>query len=146
MQVMRTLTKILGVLCILSCLMHSCKPTTPKKETSIAQEKADPEKLNINEFQAQLEATPNAQLVDVRTPEEYKEGHLKGAVNMNYQGNQFVDEVATLDKSKPVFVYCHSGGRSKEACRFMSNQGFKKIYDMEDGMSAWLHYNKPVEK
>lgn len=143
---MRRLSQILALLCILAGFMFSCKPNSPKKENNTQEVKADPQKLNVNEFEKKLAATPNAQLVDVRTPEEYNEGHLKGSLNINYQGQTFTEEVAKLDKTKPTFVYCRSGGRSSESCRYMSNQGFKEIYDMEDGISAWIHYNKPVEK
>jgi thioredoxin 1 len=142
---MRRLSQILAVSCILLGYMYSCNPKPSKKEINSQETKADPVKLNVDEFEKKLNATPNAQLVDVRTPEEYDKGHLKGSLNINYQGESFSDEVAKLDKNKPTFVYCHSGGRSSEASKYMSNQGFKEVYDMENGMSAWAHYNKPVE-
>jgi thioredoxin 1 len=142
---MRRLSPIFAVLCILIGA-YSCKPNSPKKDNNLQETKVEPVKLNVNEFEGKLGETSNAQLVDVRTPEEYKEGHLKGSLNINYQGDNFAPEIARLDKTKPTFVYCHSGGRSSEACRYMSNQGFKEIYDMKDGISAWTHYNKPIEK
>src|SRR5688572_17949871 len=108
---MRRLSQILALLCILSGFMFSCKPNAPKKDSQ-QEGKTNPHKLNANEFETKLNTTPNAQLVDVRTPEEYNEGHLKGSININYQGNSFAEEVAKLDKTKPTFVYCRSGGRS----------------------------------
>jgi len=125
---------------------YSCKPNPAKNTPNNSITKIDPKKLNVNEFEQKLNTTPNAQLVDVRTPGEYKNGHLKGALNINYQDNSFTDEVAKLDKTKPVFVYCQMGGRSKEACNYMSNQGFTEIYDMDNGFKSWQHYNKPFEQ
>lgn len=134
---------------ITCCLLGagvSCKPTPPKNTSTTSTHRVEPKKINVNEFEQKLSSTPGAQLVDVRTPGEYNDGHLKGALNINYQGDSFTEEVSKLDKSKPVFVYCQMGGRSAEACNYMSNQGFTEIYDMENGFKSWLHFNKPFEK
>jgi rhodanese-related sulfurtransferase len=101
--------------------------------------------LDIDKFEAGFTADPNAQVIDVRTPEEFNRGHLKGAININYQGSEFTAEIAKLDKKKPTYVYCQSGGRSAEACNYMSNQDFANIFDMDGGYSAWSHYKKPIE-
>ena len=61
-------------------------------------------KLEPEQFEAMLAKMPDAQLVDVRTPEEFAKGHLKGAKNMDYQSNEFEMDVQVLDKNKPVFV------------------------------------------
>lgn len=68
----------------------------------------------------------DVQLVDVRTPEEYAEGHIPGAININVFDNDFIDEALKyLDKSKPVAVYCKSGRRSADAATKLSKNGFK---------------------
>lgn len=97
-------------------------------------------------FEKKLSEIPGAQLVDVRTPEEFQTGFIKGAININYQGNNFAEEVAKLDKSKPVFVYCRSGGRSGNSAAFMADQGFKEIYDLDGGISSWVFEKKPIDK
>ena len=61
--------------------------------------------LSVNDFEKKLSATKDAQLLDVRTPEEYAEKHLHDAVNINFNADDFIDKVDHLDKSKPVFVY-----------------------------------------
>ncbi len=139
---------MLSTLFVISLIIAGigCKPTPPKGDSNTSVKKVDPTKMHVNEFEQKLNSTPNAQLVDVRTPEEYQNGHLKGAQNINYQGDSFAEEVNKLDKTKPVFVYCQMGGRSKEACSYMSNQGFTEIYDMDNGFKSWVHYNKPFEK
>lgn len=88
--------------------------------------------LSINDFEAKLrENTGIAQLVDVRTPEEYIRGHLKRAINLNFNDDNFEDIVkAKLDKTRPVFVYCFSGRRSTDAAAFLRDLGYKEVYDM----------------
>lgn len=101
--------------------------------------------LNVNGFEEGINSAPQAQVIDVRTPEEFNKGHLKGALNINYQGDEFTAEVGKLDKSMPTYVYCQSGGRSSEACNYMANQNFTNLYDLDGGFSAWSHYKKPIE-
>jgi len=101
-------------------------------------------KLSPDEFEKLIASTPNAQIIDVRTPEEYTSGHVAHAVNMDINSADFADKINTLDKTKPVFVYCLSGGRSAGAVSMMQKSGFTTIYEMP-GMIAWNSANKPVE-
>ncbi|MCW5919497.1 MAG: thioredoxin fold domain-containing protein [Bacteroidetes bacterium] len=96
-------------------------------------------------FEKMLHETPDAQVIDVRTPEEFNDGHLKNALNMNVNSKDFENRAPYLDKAKPLFVYCYSGGRSAKACEYFEKMGFKVIYDMEGGYSAWTDANLPVE-
>lgn len=99
--------------------------------------------LSVDAFEKQLAETPNAQLLDVRTPEEFNGGHLKGAVNADVNGSDFETKVNALDKSKPVFVYCLSGGRSAGAAGFLRKNGFNTVYEMP-GIMAWNAAGKPL--
>ena len=100
--------------------------------------------LSVNDFEKKInEGT--VQLVDVRTPEEYAEKHLKDAVNINFNGDDFVDMVAKLDKSKPILVYCLSGGRSAKAAALISKKGATDVYNLDGGILAWTNAGKPVE-
>ena len=103
------------------------------------------EKLSIDDFEKTLQATTDAQIIDVRTPEEFNNGHLKNALNIDWNGDKFDEQIKNLDKSKPQFVYCLSGGRSSNAAELMRKQGFSKVYEMKGGMMAWNNANKPVE-
>lgn len=105
----------------------------------------DKEQLSVDEFETKLNQTPEGQLVDVRTPEEFRKNHIKGAFNININGNEFEKQVAALDKTKPVLVYCLSGGRSAKAAEYMRKQGFSKVYEMDGGMMQWTAQNKPFE-
>jgi rhodanese-related sulfurtransferase len=102
--------------------------------------------IPVDEFDKKLNETKDAQLVDVRTPEEYSEGHLKGAINYNLNAGDFDSNLNKLDKNKPVMVYCLAGGRSGEAAEKMKEKGFAEVYNMKGGMMKWNAANKPVEK
>jgi thioredoxin len=99
-------------------------------------------------FAEKIAATPNAQILDVRTPEEYVSGHIDNATNVNWNGTDFVAKAAALDKTKPVFVYCKSGGRSKQAAAKLEELGFTTIYELQGGMLKWdaAGLSKPSEK
>ena len=117
-----------------------------KKKASVNQENTTQATLlNVNDFESKMKSMPNAQIIDVRTPGEFSKGYIQGAININYQGQNFTQEIGQLDKTKPTFVYCQLGGRSEEACHYMVNQGFKELYQLDGGISSWTHYNKPVE-
>lgn len=93
--------------------------------------------LTVNEFNDKLKQTPNAQLIDVRTPGEFAGGHLENAINCDWNGDNFESQIKELDKQKPVFVYCLSGGRSASAASSMRSAGFKTVYEMNGGMIKW---------
>lgn len=76
-------------------------------------------------------------LIDVRTPEEFKEGHIEGALNIDVKSEEFVTEIENLTKSDTLLVYCRSGRRSLYAAQVMVSFGFQKIYDLEGGFLNW---------
>ncbi len=80
----------------------------------------------------------NIVILDVRTPKECAEGIIEGALMIDIMDAQnFMKEVETLDKSKNYYVYCRSGGRSEQACQYMSAQGFKEANNLIGGMLEW---------
>ena len=76
-------------------------------------------------------------LIDVRTPQEYEQGHIENSVNINIAGDSFKEEVEKLDKSQPVYVYCKVGGRSARAASMLKEMGFEEVYDLEGGIRNW---------
>lgn len=102
--------------------------------------------LTVEAFNQKLSATPQGQLLDVRTPTEYAQGHLAKSQNLDFRDPVFVQKIATLDKDKPVFVYCLSGGRSGQAAKLLAQNGFKEVYDMQGGYLKWSAANMPSEK
>ena len=89
----------------------------------------------------------HAQLVDVRTPDEYKDGHLKGSKLMDWNNQQaFLKGAKELDKSKPVYVYCLAGVRSLKAAEWLTKNGYTQVYSLDGGIKAWKEEGKPVVK
>lgn len=80
---------------------------------------------------------PNTVVLDVRTPEEYKEGHLPNAVLLDFNGGVFDAEYAKLDRSKNYLVYCKSGRRSDKAAGKMKGAGFGNVIQLKGGIQAW---------
>jgi rhodanese-related sulfurtransferase len=104
-------------------------------------------KTNVTpaEFEKGLQAK-GVQLLDVRRPEEYKEGHLKGATLANWQDEkQFQAQAAKLDKSKPVYVYCLAGVRGDKAATWLVKNGFTNVVNLDGGIKAWKEAGKSVE-
>lgn len=99
-------------------------------------------------FAEKINSTPNAQILDVRTPEEYASEHIDNAKNINWNGADFEVQVNTFDKSKPVYVYCLAGGRSEKASAKLAEMGFTKIYNLDGGIIKYNAdgLNKPSDK
>ena len=94
--------------------------------------------LSQEEWAEQLENDDNAVILDVRTEEEVEEGYIPGAINIDiYLGQEFVDELEKLDKSKSYYVYCRSGNRSGQACAIMNSIGIESAYNLEGGFMNW---------
>lgn len=86
------------------------------------------------------------QLLDVRRPAEYEEGHIKGSTLANWEDKaEFEKHAQHLDKNKPVYVYCRSGKRSSAAADFLSEKGFKNVINLEGGILEWKQEGKEVE-
>ncbi len=94
--------------------------------------------LSKVEFQEKISTLPDVQLVDVRTPEEFGEGHLEGAINIDFLDDEvFSSGIRGLDKDRPVLLYCRSGRRSASAGKLLLKDGFKEVYDLEGGYLNW---------
>ncbi|AWX44774.1 Thiosulfate sulfurtransferase [Flagellimonas maritima] len=82
------------------------------------------------------------QLIDVRTPEEFQIGHIDKAVNFNIMDSiMFSKQIITLDKNRPVYLYCRRGNRSNKAAGILSDNGFKIVYDYSGGYDDWSIQN-----
>ena len=87
---------------------------------------------------------PTAQLVDVRTPEEFAKGHIAGAVNIDFLEDGFLERTKAIDKSKPVLLYCAAGGRSEDAVAIMKAAGYTDVVDLANGFNGWKRSSLPV--
>ena len=96
--------------------------------------------MNLDQevWRDQLKEDANSVILDVRTEDEFNEGIIPGAINIDiYKGQGFIDAIEELDKSKNYYVYCRSGGRSGQACSIMSELGFENAYNLLGGIMNW---------
>lgn len=123
---------LISAISLQSCQGQSKANTGESNTTSIS------EVLSVSEFQQKLGAMESAQLLDVRTPQEFMQGHINGAVNINLFEQNFVEQVKKEFKTdEPVLLYCRSGKRSARAAAQLRKAGFQEIYDLQGGFLAW---------
>ena len=89
---------------------------------------------NVNQVDS---ADPNNVLIDVRTPEEYAEGHVPGAINLNVKDDNFGKKVSEVDSTKNYYIYCRSGVRAKSAEAIMLENNLQKVHTFQDGMLTY---------
>ena len=85
-------------------------------------------------------------VIDVRTKDEFDEGHIAGAKNIDIKQADFEKQLASLDKSKSYLVHCQAGGRSKASMKFFEKLGFQSIFHLTDGILGWEEAGKPLQK
>jgi rhodanese-related sulfurtransferase len=112
---------ILGILVLVIALIASLGTTT---------------RLPGGEFVQAYSTTPNAVLIDVRTPSEFESGHIANALNIDFESSSFETEIQKLDTSKEYFVYCRSGNRSQQAISVMKSHGIDTVYELRGGIIA----------
>jgi rhodanese-related sulfurtransferase len=101
--------------------------------------------ISVDEAAAIVDNPPDDLVVlDVRTPEEFAEGHLEGAVLVDFYAADFADQLAALDADVPYLVYCRSGNRSGQALGVMEQLGFTSVVDVDGGIVAWTGAGLPV--
>jgi len=95
------------------------------------------EVLDVSAFANKMAALENVQLLDVRTPKEVAAGSIENSINMNFYDDDFASQLGKLNKDHPVMVYCKAGGRSNKALNQLKTMGFKEVYDLAGGYTAW---------
>jgi rhodanese-related sulfurtransferase len=95
------------------------------------------EKFDAFQFNEKMIQLMVYNLVDVRTPKEFAQASIPKAKNIDFNGDSFEAELAKLEKDKPLFIYCKSGGRSAKAVEKATEMGFERIIELEGGMDAW---------
>ena len=102
--------------------------------------------LSPSEFEGLMKNKGTVKVLDVRTPEEIAGGYLPGAINIDFNSDNFKSEISKLDKKRTYLIYCKAGGRSNEAATIMQEAGFTHLYYLEGGIDAWKEAGKPIEK
>lgn len=132
----KKMKQVFGILfafvCLTSCLSNSAQNTQQGKTISVV------------EFQKLMNDDKNIQLIDVRTANEFNEGHLQNAQNIDFNSKDFKEQIEKLDKSKKTLIYCLSGGRSGNALNLMNEIGFKEVYNMQGGILQWNANKLPL--
>lgn len=101
--------------------------------------------LSNDEF-AEGIAAPGVQVLDVRTTEEYRSGHIQNSLHADWlDKKQFKERTAYMDKDKPVYIYCLTGARSAAAAQWLRTNGFQRVLELQGGINVWKQNNKPVE-
>jgi rhodanese-related sulfurtransferase len=99
--------------------------------------------LSVSEFSSKV-IEAGVITLDVRTPSEFSEGHIEGALLIDFQSGNFENEIALLDKNQTYAVYCRSGNRSGQAVKVMSDAGFTKLYNLNGGVIDWNNSGLPL--
>ncbi|MBL7761041.1 MAG: DUF953 domain-containing protein [Sediminibacterium sp.] len=120
----------------------ACSSNSQPQEAGV--EQAQTGTLGTAEFEQKMK-DPNVQILDVRTAAEYKNAHMKNALQANWMDKaQFEDRTQYLDKNRPVLLYCASGIRSAQAMEELAQKGFKQLYNLKGGIALWKMDNKPL--
>jgi rhodanese-related sulfurtransferase len=94
--------------------------------------------LTQEEWSSKLASDNKAYILDVRTPEEFEEGHIPNATMLDIrQPESFMEGVQSMDSSKHYYIYCRSGARSAQACQVMNQMGIEKTYNLLGGFMEW---------
>jgi rhodanese-related sulfurtransferase len=140
-----TLTTILTIAVMVTFFTALAEDKSAPKTPPVAERTAGYKNVKVEEFDKLRQNKTNI-VLDVRTKKEHQEGHLPGAILIDITGDDFDKEIAKLDKNKTYLVHCAAGGRSARACKKMEQLGFKSLFNMEGGLTAWERAGKPVEK
>lgn len=98
--------------------------------------------VDVDQFSKAVQNDTELQLIDVRTPEEFQQGHIPDAKNIDWRNKDFAAQISKLDKSRPVYIYCQSGGRSASAATKLVEEGFE-VFELEGGMLNWRNRQLP---
>lgn len=99
--------------------------------------------MNAKDFSAESQEA-GVVVLDVRTPGEFSQGHIQGAMNIDVEASTFNAEIAKLDMTKTYAVYCHSGRRSGIATAAMAKLGFKHLFNLQNGFADWMAHGMMV--
>ena len=133
----------------LSGLLLSCLPLAAAEATGTPPTAAETTTKVKHATPADAETLIQAKkvvVIDVRTPDEFKVGHIAGAKNIDFQGADFAKALGKLDRKQTYLVHCAAGGRSTKSLEVFKKLGFSKVVHLDGGFNAWEAAGKPVAK
>ncbi|HBB26016.1 MAG TPA: rhodanese-like domain-containing protein [Bacteroidetes bacterium] len=113
-------------------LIVACVPTNQGKE------------LSPKDVMAMIRRDTSVVIVDVRTPEEYGQGHIAGSQQIDYYGAEFQERLQRLPKDRDIVLYCRSGKRSSDAMSFLVSIGYSRVFNLNGGIIAWKKDRLPI--
>jgi len=131
---------IIFALLLITALAYGCTGQTGSSNQIL-------EDIGIQEAFALIQSNqdnPDFVIVDIRTPEEFDEGHIENAVNIDFYSETFREDLDKLGKSRTYFIYCRSGNRSGRAMPIMEDLGFQEVYNLSAGIKEWIAEGLPV--
>ena len=138
---MRWLPRLLvGAFLLLSVSLAACTASADKNAY---------QDLSAPQFRQMLDRQENGAdvvLLDIRTPGEYKDGHIHGSVLLDYYARDFVDKLKALDREKTYLVYCRSGNRSGKSLSVFNQLGFRQVYHLKTGIRGWQREKYPLNR
>ena len=132
------LKSFVQALLVMSVSLAACT-TTPNQTNR--------QDLSASQFKQMLDqqtGSTDVVLLDIRTPGEYKSGHIQGAVLVDYYARDFFEELRALDRNKTYLVYCRSGNRSAKSLAIFNRLGFRRVYHLKTGIRGWLEEKYPL--
>ena len=141
MLLVLTVSLVIGVALTGGCVTD--ETVTPETPTRIIEEITPQEALTLIQDN---QNNPDFVIIDVRTPEEFAEGYIENATNIDFYSETFRDELKQLDKNKTYLIYCRSGGRSGSALDIMAELNFREVYNISGGIIAWKTEGLPTTK
>ncbi len=141
--------KLFLLLTTISILFISCKSNSQDQQVltantvEISSKKNVINNVSVADFTKALEL-PDATLVDVRTLKEYNQGHIEGAIHIDWYKRSFKNNVLNISKEKPILIYCRSGNRTSKTSGVLKSLGFKEIYNLQRGINQWITSKAPL--
>jgi len=123
-----------SALLLTACSEQGAETSEPSAD---AQSKWNVKDVDAATAQKLLAGNKELRVLDVRTPEEYAEGHIAGALNVDFKAANFAEELAKLDKDQAYILHCRSGGRSTKALPILKDNHFSTIYHLNNGFNDW---------
>lgn len=130
----------LSLLIFISILTISCNN---KNNSKTDNQLGEIKRISAKEFKEKSESQT---IIDIRTPREFEQGAIQGAVNINYFDKTFLDQIAKFDKNTPIYLYCRSGSRTASASKKLIKLGFTEVNDLEGGIINWARNNYKIVK
>jgi phage shock protein E len=130
----------LAYLFVVGILVSACGAVDVAEATGLRTVSAD-------DAQAVIEAAgPDVVVLDIRTPEEFAEGHIEGALNIDFYAPDFTEQLAALDPEADYVLYCRSDNRSGQAMPMLEDLGFGAVAEVDGGILAWEQAGLPVSR